>query len=959
MKKFYLILLLILITGAISAKSHTTLHSNMTLCDSPVVNPDSLLLQYLTHRPLSATGGVPPYTYNFSPAVSSTELISLPVTNTTFTITITGANGCSSIYHAEFKPLLPGTTGACSTPFVSEYIQDTVPGPSGIGLNDAIELYNPTPNPINLSSYYLFGTTNGSLYAMPFFIALHGTIAGHKTFLIANAHADTGLTHKAGMLSDSLTFRGKDIVSLVQITLTPSVIFSFLDEIGTVSPLPTDSGWAVGSGSTKNHTLMRLISITQGDLNWNTCKSQWGIYPQGTFRYIGSYENTCYIDPTLTISLADPEVICGNPSLFGFNVMATSVPATILNQCSIEILFRGTAFAGDNPTSGIYVDPGPDFSDYGPTLNVGQLTDSTFYINFGSLNDSSLNGTWLNDTAKEIMRIAFRIQDPCGTGKVMLTDTNQPFATYAYIDSVGHPDSVKSYYDTTRYICRDSVVPAYPCHPYCCHLDSLGHCDDTCYDTCHTVPIYCTDTIWHYRHDTAYTITSYSNLTYTHIFTSRSDSVVCGTSGCAPVIDKIPPVNAGTNRKSDPPNSSILTIKGSNFGNEKGLISVSDANSGGANQAYLDSTDIISWTNTQIVVKVPSTLIAYSSMTPGSGNLIVSNTCSGSGQTALIINYNIMSEALSGEKLRYNMAMSDDTNSIVFRCDTSISNYPRINADVLQAISEWNCYTGINWKMGSDTILENSTQDGVSVIYFSPTPLPVGILMETYVYVDNSCNDMGDSMTYVHEADIVIDRAKFLAGGYSWNYNVSDTLFVGLYYYFYDVLLHELGHAHLLNHIDDTTSVMFYSFNPPYKRRNLLTGAYPGPQTLYGGFDVVNTSAANTPSCSYGKLVPSSRPCIDPTLNVSSVSENQYNLTLYPNPVSNQDLTISYELTQNSYIQFKIIDYTGREVMKLGDEHKLRGTYKEQVNFNVFASGVYLFVANINGTTQTIKFIKL
>jgi hypothetical protein len=142
-------------------------------------------------------------------------------------------------------------------------------------------------------------------------------------------------------------------------------------------------------------------------------------------------------------------------------------------------------------------------------------------------------------------------------------------------------------------------------------------------------------------------------------------------------------------------------------------------------------------------------------------------------------------------------------------------------------------------------------------------------------------------------------------------------------------------------------------------RRNLLTGAYPGPQTLYAGFDVVNTSAVNTPSCSYGKLAPSPRTCVDPTLAVGTVSENQYQLSLYPNPVSNQDLTISYELTEDSYVQFKIIDYRGREMMILANEHKPPGTYKEEININGFANGIYLFVANINGSIQTIKFIKL
>jgi len=47
--------------------------------------------------------------------------------------------------------------------------------------DDAIELYNPTANTINLNNYYLIGTTNGSIFAPPFKIQINGTIAAHKT----------------------------------------------------------------------------------------------------------------------------------------------------------------------------------------------------------------------------------------------------------------------------------------------------------------------------------------------------------------------------------------------------------------------------------------------------------------------------------------------------------------------------------------------------------------------------------------------------------------------------------------------------------------------------------------------------------------------------------------------------------------------------------------------------------
>jgi len=130
----------------------------ITVNQPPVANPDTILFEYIMGHTLTAKGGVSPYTYTFSPSVNTNTLLTLPDTNTTFTITITGANGCSSTQYAHYIPL--ANIEACTSAYMSEYIQDTTGGSGGI--NDAVELYNPTTSPINLNTYYLTGTTNGS-----------------------------------------------------------------------------------------------------------------------------------------------------------------------------------------------------------------------------------------------------------------------------------------------------------------------------------------------------------------------------------------------------------------------------------------------------------------------------------------------------------------------------------------------------------------------------------------------------------------------------------------------------------------------------------------------------------------------------------------------------------------------------------------------------------------------------
>jgi len=983
MRKHYLILVLFFLAVAMlkadardrgNPSNHVKNKSEMTPCDPPIVNADTLLLQYLTNEPLTAVGGVPPYTYTFSPAISTSSLVALltSTVTTVYTITVTGANGCDSIYHATYIPLPGETTGACTTPFLSEYIQDTVPNPSGDGINDAIELYNPTYGTINLNGYYLIGTTNSSLYATPFFIALHGTIAAHKTFLIANTNADTALIHKAGMLSDSLSFRGKDIVALAKISLTPTVTFSFLDEVGAITPLPTDSGWAVGSGSTKNHTLVRQTSVTQGDLNWSTCKNEWNVYPRGTFTYVGSYTNVCTPeDPYLYLTLGNDSVICGEPSYFNFDVLIQADSAQIFNDGAFTVKFSGDEFTGDDSHSGIDVSLGDDFqqSYYNPISLIE--SGNSIYVQIGDPSQFSYAGTVIDSVPKILAHISLEIHNSCAPGAITFDKSTRYNWQYTQeTKTFTHMDSIKTNtYDTSYYVCGTTTGPPYLC-PVCCDTDMYGNCDSICYlDTCTIYNVYCIDTIWHYRPDSAFAYTNDTNKDYSNIY--YLDTLTA--YGCPMSMDATnTPVNAGTNAKSIPNNSSLLIITGIGFGTTPDSVIVTNAD--GPGTCRLDRMDIQSWEENKIELRMPSYVqedtISSTTHTPGTGPIQVYNACGGSASSNLRINYNIKDsyQQRTKEKTRLSIVMSNSNNSLVFRCDTSVSHNAQAYACVKKAIRKWNCYTGVNWKIGSDTTLEVSNADNVSLIYFSNSNFPdTSTLMVTnqQILPTHACYDGGDSLAFYHEADINMRLDRYLPSYKHWNYDTTYASASPNYYYFYDVIMHELGHAHGLGHINDQSSLMYWGTAPG--RRDSITGCnlYPGPATLYGAFDMINTGIAWDPGslppdfCTFNKLVTDTRECTDPTMSVPNISGNPYNLNLYPNPISYGDITVTYDLSQNAHVQFTVFDCTGRAIMNVGNENKPSGTYSVQVNTNNLAEGVYLFVANINGEIKTIKFVKL
>jgi predicted extracellular nuclease len=161
--------------------------------------------------------------------------------------------------------------------FFSEYVE-------GSGNNKALEIYNPTDNPIDLgaSGYGLQMIFNGG--ASKLVLGLSGTIAPADVFVVANASGDPELLALADQTDDHGWFNGDDAVLLLK-TSTP------IDAIGQANFDPGDY-WGTGDVTTKDHTLRRKPSVTGGDLNFSDAfdpSVEWDAFPQDTFSGLGSH----------------------------------------------------------------------------------------------------------------------------------------------------------------------------------------------------------------------------------------------------------------------------------------------------------------------------------------------------------------------------------------------------------------------------------------------------------------------------------------------------------------------------------------------------------------------------------------------------------------------------------------------------------------------------------------------
>ena len=192
----------------------------------------------------------------------------------------------------------------CSELFFSEYIE-------GSSNNKAVEIYNPTDAPIDLSSYSIERYSNGS-DAVSDEMNLSGTINAGGTWIVTNS--DTNSTNEFGYIMvelynmadqwapvypSPLYMNGNDAMTL-------SKNGSIIDIIGKIGEDPGDA-WTDdatagftdannGAWWTKNHTLVRKASVKSGvktnPVLFNPA-SQWDSLSINTWTELGTHECEC------------------------------------------------------------------------------------------------------------------------------------------------------------------------------------------------------------------------------------------------------------------------------------------------------------------------------------------------------------------------------------------------------------------------------------------------------------------------------------------------------------------------------------------------------------------------------------------------------------------------------------------------------------------------------------------
>ena len=240
---------------------------------------------------------------------------------------------------------------------------------------------------------------------------------------------------------------------------------------------------------------------------------------------------------------------------------------------------------------------------------------------------------------------------------------------------------------------------------------------------------------------------------------------------------------------------SILTIFGSGFGAVADTVFFTYASDPNY-YAYSIPSQIVSWSNTQVRVKVPDDA--------GTGTIALSTSSTSGPTMASTTEVSILSaqtNVYSGANA-YITRHSNNTNTgkITYTLNSNFNANSAAKSAFQRALRTWRCNSNFNVEVASATTAINvHFDDNVNVITFKNLTGPLGV---TYTYFQG-CTINGTLYWHLTEMDIEFDEV--LSTG-TWNFGPGNP--TGSQADFESVALHEVGHSILLSHVIDINKVM-------------------------------------------------------------------------------------------------------------------------------------------------------
>jgi hypothetical protein len=246
-------------------------------------------------------------------------------------------------------------TGSSQTSLIfSEYIE-------GSSFNKAIELFNATPDTLDLANYRIAQSVNGGGWAYWHYFPTGAMLAPQETWVMVHAQVsatyfDTTLANQVIPGSSVVNHNGDD-ARAIEVTNDGGQTWTIIDIIGDPNNDP-GTGWPVAgvANATADKTLIRKPHISSGNTDWllvagiDTASSEYIVHPVNFFANLGSHAynppaaatvtyawSTGATTPTITVTpgvtttytvtVTDAVSLCGTIK----EIVVTVNPAPVVN----------------------------------------------------------------------------------------------------------------------------------------------------------------------------------------------------------------------------------------------------------------------------------------------------------------------------------------------------------------------------------------------------------------------------------------------------------------------------------------------------------------------------------------------------------------------------------------------------------------------------------------------------
>jgi hypothetical protein len=300
----------------------------------------------------------------------------------------------------------------------------------------------------------------------------------------------------------------------------------------------------------------------------------------------------------------------------------------------------------------------------------------------------------------------------------------------------------------------------------------------------------------------------------------------------------------------------VLTINGDNFGNARGsgFVEFRNANDGGATRVKAREQDYVSWTNTRIQVRVPSSANGGQPATngnpAGSGPVRVTTSDQQTGESpgSVTIIYALTNvESTDGTLIqRPNHINQNGSGGLTLRFSPNFTANTAAVAAMQRAIATWRCQTGMNWEVGAPFGTNTIADDNQNVVAFDAGPqLPDRVLGRTTSYYRGCLIANRDVVFWVKEVDMQYDDAAIFQFGPAPAVGALNQID------FETVAVHELGHAHQLTHLILPGAVMHFAIGRGQNTRTLNPAS-----DVAGGRKVLRERSFKNLGCSGPAMLP-------------------------------------------------------------------------------------------------------